>query len=688
MATEDQILLKLIIKGMDPSEVQALADSTQGDLNAKIKVYLDQLVGLYAQKNAAVTKDAKASAQDQIDAITAQVDAVNKVGRAHEIAANRASGAWHQVMEDLENITTVATGAWKVINEGYEHFKAFGEQIVRDTLINNALKGSIDQMRVATQGAIADIDLIAAKNRGYAKDLQFTDEQYGVIAATAKRYADVTGTDVKSALDSLIDGLSTGRTKMLQHVGVMVDAQKAAEDFAKAHDLIGEKMTAEQKLQALQEAAMVSMTEKTKEFGQEALTVAGVIEKAFAAVKNAVSGAAVAIGNIRLGDTGHDYSSAELADLKSRLPYGMKEGDAGFGQTDYGHALANQRAFRATQDAQRNAANEAEYQKNFGADNSTLNTEADQQGNLARRFQGLSSDDQRKLKTKDIPVDLEKGFDNFGVKRAGDTERQYQAVGADKGDQGDALDKTEAGFAAKNDKDFEEIVRKRADNLREIIDKGGGGAAGGLMARLLFGPDGPNTTYKHLDEFQKAALDSSNMIAGAGRKMTEALGSSIAASIAGDKAHATSVQKATHDILEGLAAQAIGRALYETASGVADLASYQYSSAAQHFEAAALFGAIGVGAGLGARAIGTGEAATPASGSGVSSSASGSGGFGGGSGSGGGNGQNQAPITINISNVLPGSEAEVGRQVAKALSAYTRESGSSITDLTTGKAAA
>jgi len=690
MPSEDTILLKLVIKGMDPAEVQQLAASTQGELNARTKTYLDQLVAMHKQANEATSKDAKAAAQQQIDVLEKQLDAVTKVGRAHEIAANRASNEWRRTAEDLENITTVATGAIEVMMAGWERFKRVGEEIVKDTQIYQGLKGSIDQMREATKGEVADIDLISAKNRGYQKELKLTDEQYGTLSAAAKQYADVTGTNVKEALDGLIDGMATGRLKMLAHVGVMVDAKKAAEDFANAHGLIVEKLTDEEKLQATQEAAMQKMTEKTKEFGEEAVNVAGLIEQAFAKVKNAVTGAAHAIGSIKLGDTGHDYSDAELADLKSRLPYGMKETDKDFYGTEYAAALRNQAAFRAAREAQRNAAIDKQYQENFGDDNGlNTSTTQEQMNALGGRFAGTTGAERSKLKPNKEPdaYDISGAFDNYSPygKQVGGKEREEKLAAlkdAMTGENPDFIDEKAMDQATG-------AFVKHKEEMQRLVDDVNQKTGGGFFTALLFGPDGPGEAYKHMDEFTRAQVESMGMVSAAGKKMTEALGANIAASIAGDKQHATSVQKMTHDILEGLAAQAIAKALFETAEGVASLAMYNLPAAALHFESAALFGAIGVGAGLGARAVGTGNSAAASTGS---SNASGGGGFTsgprGGYGSSSGTGQNAAPITINISNVLPGSEAAVGREVAKALSAYTRESGSSITDLTTGKAAA
>lgn len=734
MAREDEILLKLIIKGQDPSEIAQLVNSTQGDLNMAMAKKLDELTDLHrkaaetqsmytrrqseeaakeavkqieiiasiqkaqqshyaAEEKAAdkaakeVEKAAKASEKAEKDAYKARMKdaedhfnyvfkmaqrqekeearlaeaaekAAKALAREQEIAANKATNAWRGWLEVLENVTTTMTGVVSVMQFGWQKFVQFGEEIVRDTQIYEGLHGSIDAMREATQGEVADIDLVSAKNRGFQKELKLTDEQYGLAALAAKKYADATGTDTVSALDKMIDGLATGRVKMLQSIGIMVDAKDAAHDYAHAHGLITKELTDEQKLLAIQDAAMVKIKEKTQAFGDTALTVASAIERAFASVRNAIVGTAVAIGNIKLpGIKG--YSDIELERIK-RADAMVKE-RTGRDPGNYARMLAETRKAQAEQ-TQSDIAN---YGSDYGEDSPESSTVA------------LYAADPKKKKKGP-----HKYYEPFGQHGENFDDNKHKAKDeTDYGPltyiQGEERDPKEEGRIL-----AEFMARKK--QLEEVVDAAGGP----LMSRLLFGPGGPKQTLDEMDAFQKATLDSTKMIAEAGQHMADALGASIAASIAGGDAHRKSIRQTTHDVLEALAAQAIGRALFETASGFAFLALGNVPSAMLAFQSAALFGAIGVGSGLASRAVGSDSTASSSSsshsGSGISSSG---GSFNTPRSSTNDTGKSSAPITVNLS-VWPGGEAEAGRQVAKALGAYTRESGQSIVDLTTGKAAA
>ncbi len=88
---------------------------------------------------------------------------------------------------------------------------------------------------------------------------------------------------------------------------------------------------------------------------------------------------------------------------------------------------------------------------------------------------------------------------------------------------------------------------------------------------------------------------------------------------------------------------------------------------------------VGTAAGLGARAVGTAAPGpTTAASSGMSTSTNGSGAFGSnGRRSSSSSSQNDQPLTINLT-VMPGGEAEAGRQINKALNAYYSQTGQGV----------
>ena len=107
----------------------------------------------------------------------------------------------------------------------------------------------------------------------------------------------------------------------------------------------------------------------------------------------------------------------------------------------------------------------------------------------------------------------------------------------------------------------------------------------------------------------------------------QALGQSIAANLVYGESIGAAMKKATAAALEQISAQAMVKAIFSLAEGFAMLAVGDFGGAAHEFEAAALYGAVGVAAGVAGRAV---------AGSQGGSGASAGGGTGGGGGARGG----------------------------------------------------
>lgn len=686
MATEDQILLKLIIKGMDPAEVAALAQSTAGDLNIRVGQYLDKLVQLHRTANEATTKDAKKAAQDQIKEVEKQIDTINKVARAQEIAANRINGSYRGMMEHLENLTVVATGAWAVIVGGAGRLKDLGDSIDRVTNIYGSLKGSIDEMREASAGEVADIDLITTKNRAFEKDLHLTDQQFGMVAAAADKFADSLGVNTKEALDKLIDGLATGKMKMLEHAGIVIDADKAYQDYAKSIGTTADKLSDTGKHTAIAEAALKSMDKKLAESGGVANDFSHQWEKTMATLSNQWDHFLLHLGEgvikfektfaIALPNT-MKIAMAKMKDAVASLMPGADPAMRHFFESE-----ARVQFGKELEDFDKPSTRQADAAKARLAAGDGAYKIADREKDRAIAKKPPGRD------TAYYPFGKDGAYNDNAQNKA-DQERYGNAELFQK-DQDEYLKKAMTGDNPEYIDEAAmthatEAFTKHADELKRISDDMNKRTGGGLFTSILFGPDGPQKAYEDLDNFKKAQVDAFGMIADSAQKMADAIGASIASSIAGGDAHKKTMRTMAHDVLEALAAQAIGRALFEGAAAIADLAIGNVPGAILHGQSAAMFGAIGVGSALIARGVGSDATASSSAGrSGISSSG---GSFNTPRSSGSDTGKSSAPITVNLS-VWPGGEAEAGRQVAKALGAYTRESGQSIVDLTTGKAAA
>lgn len=206
--------------------------------------------------------------------------------------------AHHRHIENIKNVAETAFIAYEVIAHGFETFKSLAESITKTINIYGALKGSIDAMREATGGQVADIDLITTKNRAFQKDLQLTDDQFGQVSAAALVFSHALGTDTKEALDQLIDGLATGRVKTLAAAGVVVDAKKVYEDYAKSIHIAVAELSEHQKKVALVEASLRAMNDKLIESGGEIHNFSSEWEKAQASMTNLSDEMKIGLGGV------------------------------------------------------------------------------------------------------------------------------------------------------------------------------------------------------------------------------------------------------------------------------------------------------------------------------------------------------------------------------------------------------
>jgi len=689
MPTEDNILLKLIIQGQSPEEIARLAASTQGQLNDRIKVYLDHLTELHRQAAQAQTAEEQKKTQQMIDSAEKQVETVQKVMRANEIAANRSSNAWRRTLEDMENIVVVAAG----LKAGFEAVvgKAItlGDEIDKLTNVYGSLKGSIDEMRTATAGEVSDYDLIVTKNRAAQMELNLTDKQFGIVARAADNFADSLGTNTKEALDQLIEGLATGRERTLKAVGAIKDADEVYAKFAKSIGTTSDKLSDQGKRVAIVEEALRNLDKKNKESGDVVDDFSHRWEKLVAQTKNLTDALKIHLGEAimyvidGLGKIPDllTLMNARLKDLVGNGNYDKASRDIAMRDQD----AANQKALLDHYfDRGGDAGDTYKYQ---GDTSKLIKKPTQQQVDTARKQQEEFNRQFDKLLRSNKPVG---GLGIGNSDYASEDDALFGLAGASIDYRDVETDDKISENIDKHDKALEEhqksiieSARKHADELaktlQEVADRNESvkSRTGGLMYALMFGKDGPSKAYEEMDAFGKATVDMAGMVSDAASKMAEAAGQSLAAWVSGAQGVKKSLRDSTNEILVNMSAQAYTRGLMEIAEGIASAAIHDYADAESHFAAAAAFAAVGTAAGLGARAIG--HSAPAASASGISSSNSGSG-YGGNvssSRSSGSGGSDSPPLTINLT-VLPGGEAEAGRQINKALDAYYSQTGKGV----------
>jgi hypothetical protein len=762
MASEDQILLKLVIQGQSPDEIRRLAQATQGQLNSETKVLLDQLTALHRgvleAQNADIAKQIKndiKARQDQLATVSsimsAQTAAAVKEAKAQakaaEERADAESKAYQKNIKDAEaafeytlrlakmkeaedakaaeSAKQVADAQRALASQNLEDFKnaiviarnvaaAFqfvasqavqlGNDIDRLTNVYGSLKGSIDEMREASAGEISDYDLITTKNRALEKDLKLTDEQFGIVARAADNFADSIGVNTKEALDQLIDGLATGRLRTLASAGAVMDSEVVYERYAKSIGVASDKLSEHGKKVAVIQEALRLLDKKNKESGEVIddfshrwekftaqiqnfsdtfkLTLGSAImsvwnmldsvsEKLVEVFSTANSFSETGIGADQLTDLpGKHYTSADLKKMQGRyhsgpmVPEDFLQSDK-YKYSDAGDAAESKKALTSEQiaaAARKKAELAAQFDammrkayaqsgEGYGFDPSAGQTpNLDELGFTASTAMGNEEGQRLEQGTLDTLLN--------------------QATGG--GTKGQSFQEQVEAF----EKDFIEPLKQKTQAYQAELDATKEKAGGGLFAVLLFGPDGPDSTYAEMDSFQQATTDMSGAVADTIHKMAEATAADLANYVAGSQGAKKSMRDTTNELLIALSTKGYMKSLEYIAEAAGDYATENYVGAEKSLAAAAAWAALGTAAGLGARAIGhsapAGSSTSSSRGGGIASRGSSSGVSSTSSSSG-----DNTPLTINLT-VLPGGEAEAGRAINKALDAYYAQTGKGV----------
>lgn len=137
-----------------------------------------------------------------------------------------------------------------------EEIAAVNQQF--DTLARNAgvageaLKEGLVE---ASGGLVTEIDLLKAANKGLV-EMNGTADQLPEIMTVARQATAVFGGDLMQNFDGITKAISSGNTRMLKHLGIVVDQQKAYKDYAASIGVAASELDAAGKSHAILNAVL------------------------------------------------------------------------------------------------------------------------------------------------------------------------------------------------------------------------------------------------------------------------------------------------------------------------------------------------------------------------------------------------------------------------------------------------
>ena len=145
---------------------------------------------------------------------------------------------------------------------------------------------TFNKLNMALDGTVNEMDIMRQANNAMLLGIFETEDQMAEMFDIAQRLGSALGQDATFAVESLTTGLGRQSKLMLDNLGIMIDTNKAYEDFARANNLVASELDDGQRKQAFVNAAMLSARQLSASLGDETLTTADAISRMTASASN------------------------------------------------------------------------------------------------------------------------------------------------------------------------------------------------------------------------------------------------------------------------------------------------------------------------------------------------------------------------------------------------------------------
>ena len=128
---------------------------------------------------------------------------------------------------------------------------------------------ALDKLRQATGGTMSNFDLFQQANNAMVLGITKNSSEMAEMFKMAQRLGRALGVNTKRSVESLITGIGRQSRMMLDNIGIVVDTEKAYEDYAKKLGTSASKLTDVEKKQAFLNATLDASRKKVAQLGEE-----------------------------------------------------------------------------------------------------------------------------------------------------------------------------------------------------------------------------------------------------------------------------------------------------------------------------------------------------------------------------------------------------------------------------------
>lgn len=214
--------------------------------------------------------------------------------KAKDNASKTFNGIWESISKNLNKIKIAswAVSAWlvalwkKFLDASIENEplqKSF-ERLSESAWI--ASKDMINAMRKASQGTVADTQLMASANKAYALWIVKSADDMATMIEVARLKGQAMGRTMEEALDDITTWLWRGSAQILDNLWIVINAEEANEKYAQSIGKVAKELTDAEKKQALVNAVIEQWKQELANAWEVQLTMQERIAKLNASWEN------------------------------------------------------------------------------------------------------------------------------------------------------------------------------------------------------------------------------------------------------------------------------------------------------------------------------------------------------------------------------------------------------------------
>lgn len=226
---------------------------SSNDIEIKVKVDADGAISVLdglGQEINRVDGSAK-QAEGGISKLQANILTIDSASRLAATAVNVLAGAFDLVLEGVRRGAEVDD-----ISQSFQNL-ATQAGASGDALLNNLNK--------ALDNTIPNFELMKQANELLIGGLK--PEQINLVASAARSLGEATGVSAKEGMNQLADSLLRGNDRALKSLGIILDTEKAYEDFAKTIGTTSDALNEQGKATAIREASLRALAEAQEKLG-------------------------------------------------------------------------------------------------------------------------------------------------------------------------------------------------------------------------------------------------------------------------------------------------------------------------------------------------------------------------------------------------------------------------------------